>query len=1766
MADEVLNRLKKKRTNARTSITKTIKNIETEINNLEVSVDVLEELLEHMGICSDELKAINTEIESAVDLKDLDNELKSATEYQSKIITWTFRTKKKIRELSKSDSKEISTTPMATALTANNFISEKVSVKLPKLTINHFYGDNNQWLTFWNTFEAAIHKNESLDKISKFSYLKTYLKGSALKSVEGLAITPENYDTAIDILLSRFGKKNILINTHMNSLLQIPPLKNARDPISFRRFFDQVQTEIRSLESLGINSDTFGSLLTPMLIKLLPTNLIFEFNKQTGESDYDLKQMIEFLSLQLSAIERSHISYSLENNMKQSWRRECETPKRQVTQFQSGENKRQDKTMFTATDLLSVEKREKSLSCIFCDGDSPPQHESSNCEFVHTLPIQKRKDILMKNGYCFRCIKRANHLSKACRAQIVCKFCSKNHSHILCYANAKEMVENRSKALNSNMPNEKIGNNVLANNSISKQVFLQTLVVCMNVNGLEYYTRILIDSGSVKSYVSKFMAKALKFECLGEETVVHGLFGGIEKKEQHKKYRVNISNIDKSFSCELDVMDQEKICVPIPKNSNSDIINKIKQSGIFVSDISINENTCMYQKDPNEVHMLIGADFAGRLFTGKIKQISEGLVAMHTRLGWALMGVSGEKTRNCATLLSLHINELNVTELWQLDTIGIRDYGENRSRKELEEATKLHFLETVKRDKEGRYMVNLPWIKDHPPLASCKKIAEKRLVNCIKSLEKIDRLHDYENVFKEWEDEDIIEKVDICQEIAQDHYLPHRPVFKENSTTKVRPVFDGSAKEKNFPSINECLEKGPNLIELIPSIINRFRFGRFGVIADIKKAFLQIGLQENDRPFLKFLWRKNGKNENLTVYQHKRVVFGISSSPFLLGATLEFHLKNVPGHYWETAHTLLKSFYVDNLVCSVNTIEELNKLMTESQDILAEGKFELRGWEHTPTSSEQLVAKQKIVPVLGLNWKLNEDSLTIDLKSFSIEETVVTKRKILSAVHRIFDPIGFTCPVTLLPKLLIQECWKNKVAWDTEVPVSIKKKYEKWKNELINLQKLEIPRCLFTDSEQKADLSLHVFCDASKLAYATCVFLRCQNDRSTTCQLIQARCRVVPLKQISIPRLELLACSIGARLVNTVKSDMNLESVPTTFWTDSMNALWWITKNDNWATFVYNRVQEIRELSKSQNWRHIAGSLNPADLPSRGCSVNELLKSRWWEGPSWLVLSPEEWPVSEVIPNAEVVNSEKRKTVISATNFETDKFKFFNNISSFSKITRIIAYVLRFCRNLKRGRNIPKKGKLEIIELQEAEKFILKKIQLESFYGEKPLKLRFIKDNDGLLRVETRVALRKDLETFRFPILLPSKHPLVEKLILEKHIELKHAGTQILMTNLREYYWIIKSRKTIRQVIRSCVKCKRFSARPLETVSIPLPEDRVRDAAIFEVCGVDLCGPLFLKKANKCWVVLFTCAIYRAIHLELVTSLSSDSFILAVRRFIARRGRPITIYSDNGTNFVGTNNELKAIDWNKIEDFAIDKRIQWKFSPPSAPWWGGFWERLVGMLKNVLRKVLGRACCDEEELVTILCDAESLINSRPLTYLSEETTDLVALSPSMFLQEIKEVGVPDFDLIDSMKLEKRFIYRMKVRQDLRNRFRNEYLGLLKDYSKVRKESSIKEGDVVLIGDNDVKRINWPLAKVLKTYPGKDGRIRVVEVKTRFGTFIRPIQRLYPLEVNLSDACSIEKRILSDKKKNSNNYSFSLRTNFKTSSETNILRTFLRDSV
>ncbi|GBO25679.1 hypothetical protein AVEN_62660-1 [Araneus ventricosus] len=394
------------------------------------------------------------------------------------------------------------------------------------------------------------------------------------------------------------------------------------------------------------------------------------------------------------------------------------------------------------------------------------------------------------------------------------------------------------------------------------------------------------------------------------------------------------------------------------------------------------------------------------------------------------------------------------------------------------------------------------------------------------------------------------------------------------------------------------------------------------------------------------------------------------------------------------------------------------------------------------------------------------------------------------------------------------------------------------------------------------------------------------------------------------------------------------------------------------------------------------------------------------------------------------------------------------------------------------------------------------------------------RDENNVIRVKTRITERIDTPHFLSPILLPNNCIFTQRLVEHLHIENYHAGTQLLLSILREKYWILGGRRTVRKIWNACVKCRRFKSKSPTADPVSLPADRVKDAAVFEVVGVDLAAPpLYIKRGTKVWAVLYICALYRSLHLELVSSLSTDAFLLSFRRFVARRGRPRIIYSDNGTNFRGAYNELAAIDWNEVSRYAEIQRITWKFIPPTAAWWGGFWERLVRTVKELLRRTLGKAIFTYEELLTTLCECEKVVNSRPLTYLSEDMQDDTPITPAMFLFDISTTEVKDLDVRDANHFRKRLRFRAKVIEELRKRFRSEYLGQLIQRQKQDPQSSnICEGDIVLIGDDVKKRLQWPLARIIELIPGKDGLVRSVKLKTQSSTLIRPINVCFRLSL------------------------------------------------
>lgn len=1589
----------------------------------------------------------------------------------------------------------------------------KRKFKLPTVEIKTFNGDLKEWLPFWSQFKR-IHEDSDISLDDKISYLiQATIPGSkARQIVESFPAVSENYVRMIETLQSRFGREDLQTEVYVRELLKLilSRVSNAKSNLS--NLYDNIESQLRSLETLNITSDKYAAILYPLIESCLPEDMIrlwhrsSEFLRPLQEDDEftldtRLKGLMKFLRNEVEQEQKVHLATE-GFGINATGRISANDPEKKNKTYKSG---LADLPLATASGLVNCE----AMKCIFCHGN----HDNTNCFKAQKLSMEQKRNILFEKHACFRCLK-TGHSAKRCRSHLKCVICSKPHVTLIC----PELPAHKINSESATNPERAVNHPVQTLTTVSStQVFLQTLRIPIKGKYGTKQVRALIDTGSQRTYILRSTAQKLGLAAKRTETIIHTLFGGRNTSEQrHETY--DVSTGEGIYPCSFEALDQPVICNTISPVFGGPWLNELKDLNIFLSDVG----------DPAPIEILFGADLIGKLYTGQKYLLKCGLVAIETLLGWTLMGqVPTSTVKDSVSMLtfSLLANNIEIPKLWELDIIGISDPTEKATRAEIWEETREYFEQTIKCDEDGRYEVRLPWLNGHPSISDNYAVAKQRLDRTIAKLDNTNLFDSYDKIFQDWMKEGIIEIVPKSEEDKLVHYLPHRPVIKESSlTTRIRPVFDASSHEKGWPSLNQCLEVGPNMIELIPQIILKFRQQRVGVVSDIRKAFLQISVNPIDREFLRFLWKDKEGQE--MVYRHRRVVFGVSSSPFLLGATINHHIarareKNISQSNYspEVIERLSNSFYVDNCVTSVPDQLALRKFVTEATHLMQEAKMQLTGWESSGNS-------HTAIPVLGLLWDPMKDCLSTKEESLQVtkwmENREVTKRVILSVTQRVFDPIGFTCPVTLLPKLLLQSLWEQRQGWDIPVEAEIATKFHEWTEQLPELSKINIPRWIQSGPGEAKHLSLHTFADASKKAYSAVIFLRIETDEGVSVHLLAARSRVAPLKRISIPRLELLAATIASRLYSSIQEQFS-QDIESYFWSDSSTVLSWIRRQEEWSVFVINRVREIRKLTDERRWYHVPGFLNPADLPSRGCFGKRLVESKWWEGPTWLC-HKERWPQQEIQFDEEEIEKErKKKAITNLSNFAgSDDWHFFY-FSKYSKLLRMMAWIFRFCNNARQPQQ-KSHGELTVEEINRAENFVLKTIQRESFEVncERISSLNPFYDEFELIRLKSRVAERPDSMNFRFPVVLPGDHPVVRKLIMDLHRSSCHVGTQGLLSLLREKYWILGGRRVIRTVVNQCGVCKRYTSKPLTVPMPPLPLNRVRDAKVFEVTGVDFAGPLFLKNQEKVWVCLFTCAIYRAVHLELVSSLSTNNFLQCLRRFVSRRGRPSVVYSDNGTNFVGLENSVKNLDWTAIAEYSSVHRIKWYFNPPSAPWWGGFWERLVGVLKGLLRKTLGRACLGYEDLLTLLCECENIINARPLTYISSDPKDLVALTPAMFLQDQPESGMPDYDLIERTSLQSKLRHRNMLRTHLQRRFRNEYLAQLNFHKGRTNPTQASLGDVVLIGNDADKRLEWPLGKIVELIPGKDGKVRVARLKTSKGQLIRPLQRLYPLETISAD--------------------------------------------
>lgn len=756
----------------------------------------------------------------------------------------------------------------------------------------------------------------------------------------------------------------------------------------------------------------------------------------------------------------------------------------------------------------------------------------------------------------------------------------------------------------------------------------------------------------------------------------------------------------------------------------------------------------------------------------------------------------------------------------------------------------------------------------------------------------------------------------------------------------------------------------------------------------------------------------------------------------------------------------------------------------------------------------------------------------------------------------VFDPLGLISNVLIYLKVLFQEVWRSGIGWDDVIPEHLHEKWEQWLEILPAVQNIRIPRCyrLTTQLSAQTNIQLHTFVDASLSGYAAVVYLRFEQGNTVECAIVGAKTRVAPLKFVSIPRLELQAAVIGVRLADTITRALSIKVHQRCFWSDSRDVLCWIRSDHRrYSQFVAFRVSEILESTTMAQWGHKGLKENVADEATKWQGLPDLSSnSRWFRGPSFLWETSNTWPSN---PFETDTTSEELRAQICYHHEHVEGLIKPQDFSSWTRMQRIVATVIRSIHNLRCKANKAQRriGPLSAYELQQGAIHLYRLAQADAFSDEISMLSSgtdrvtlpkasaiysfnpFI-DANKLLRMQGRIsACEYASMDCKNPIILPKDHHVTWLVVQHYHERYHHQNHTTVINELRQSFKIPKSRRLFQRVRTTCQKCKIHAASPRPPIMADLPPDRL--AAFtrpFSFVGIDYFGPITVavgRRTEKRWGVLITCLTMRAVHIEVAHSLNVTSCVMALRNFMARRGVPIRIHSDRGTNFTAAKKELaaanddlraalKEMDQDKIIAEIVSSETEWTFLPPASPHMGGAWERLIQTVKKNLRAIQPGRNPSEEILRNMLAEVENVVNSHPLTYVPVEDSEAPVLTPNHFLLGSSN-GLKPLTLFDDRavvlrrascmsQIEANIFWKRWLRDYLPDITRR-----TKWFSKVK---PIEVDDIVIVVDPELPRNCWPKGRVISVNTSKDGQVRSAAVQTRTGIYERPAMKLAVLDV------------------------------------------------
>ncbi|XP_041988165.1 uncharacterized protein LOC121739697 [Aricia agestis] len=1586
-----------------------------------------------------------------------------------------------------------------------------------------FTGSPSEWLPFKAAMEdtTTFYKLKPIENLAR---LRSCLRGEAREAVAPLLSIATPPEQIMKTLEQCFGRPEVMVDRMMEDLKKLPRLGGSAAELN--HFAVKIQNMVAILRKLK-----HGYLFNPLLVRDILEKLSpyekskwYDYAEETSHyrNEPDVVLLSEFLMREADRALRYGFTTApalrKETSRPPPNKNEVR-PRRPV--FAISEEGR-GKPSHSQPERM----REEQTKCPICTD----RHALFRCAAFKKLSVQKRWDTVKQEGLCFLCLS-SRHRRYNCKAkQCGMQGCKRPHHPLLHEERSGGAPPIEDAVITASVASDR-----------AVKLKMRRIQVVGPRGEADIFA--LFDEGSTVTLLDEDVAEAIGADGPPKMLRMHGI-NAERREERSRLVQLGVRGRDGT---------RHDITARTVNGLNL-LTQSVPESLLQLAHLRDlkNEEICYENEKPQ---LLIGTDnwqliVSRELRIGKRNQPA----ASKTKLGWVIHGSIPKRIiRQDENEDILHISTVEtrndrleemVKKHFDIDALGIA--AKAKLSNEEQRAIDL-FGRTAKRTEDGRFEVGLLWRKDGVKLPLSYNNALRRLKNLERKLDRNpqDALQ-YHGQMVNLIRKGYAEKCDGTEAGSENTwYLPHFPVKNPNKPGKLRLVFDAAAKT-NGVSLNDNLLEGPDLLTSLPRILFRFREEVVAVKADIEEMFLRVKIRREDQPAQMFLWRE-GREEPPSKYKMVVMIFGASCSPYLAHSVrnrnAEEHAVSCPEAY----RAITEAHYMDDYVDSYPDYEKAKQVVEQVDRVHKMGGFHLRGW----TSNDRRaltglpvdrLADDVVQPVtkgeqktLGILWDSRGDTLKFNTSLSRVPKEVrelqraPTKREALSTVMSIYDPLGLLSCYTITAKVILQGLWRQKLDWDEPLPAESAEDFTRWLRDMEHISHLELPRS-YNGGSPTRNRQLHVFCDASKDAYAAAVYWRLeQEDGEIRVMLAAAKAKVAPLKTQTIPRLELQAALVGARLGNAVTAEHRWKTDAIFYWTDAQVVLWWIQNGSRkYTPYVAHRLGEIAELTSVHQWRWVSTKNNIADMATRTGYVTKSEEDPWFNGPDFLRRPVNEWPTESP------VQAEDLEEHVAFQTTEASEVDCLPDVSRFSKYERLVrctAMVLLFiekCRD--------RRASLDVRHLEKAEVLWYRKSQHDSFAreiekmkngGTAPRWSSLYRLNpvyrDGLLTLDGRIRAAQVPDEMKNPVILDGRHPFTRLLVARVHARAGHGSRERVVNDLRQKFWILKLRPTVRSIIHNCAFCRMRRARPKIPQPRDLPPERLGAfQRPFSYCGLDCFGPMIVtigRRHEKRWGALFTCLTTRAVHLELVATLSTDSALMAMRRMAARRGWPAVMYSDIGTNFRGADVELQRAyaEWvPAMTELGLTHRMQWKFTPPGAPNQGGAWERLVRSVKTALLTTLNEKSPKEEVLQTLMTEAEYSVNARPLVHVSVDPDDPEAITPNHFLigSSTGQPYVGPCELAD----KKTWRVAQALADEFWRRWVREYLPTLTPRGGApRSGRNLAPGDLVIVVDPTLPRNTWPRGVVHRVYPGPDGRVRCADVRTRSGVFRRPTSKLAVIE-------------------------------------------------